>query len=294
MMITLLGTGSPDPSRTRASSGYLVEVAGELLLFDHGAGAHENFLRTGHDATEVDTLFLSHLHSDHTLDYARFIHSRWDQGAGRIPEATVFGPAHTARMSERLFGEDGVLHADLNGRINAPGSQRVHLDRGGSLPRRRPEPRVVAIHDGMIIENAHWKVTVREVLHQPGFIDAFGFRLESDAGIFAYSGDTGPCDGIRDLAMGADLLVHMCYFVSGTFSPVEGPLTASGHMECARLAADAGVRTLVTTHMPPSLDAPGVKLRCLGEMAEIYDGRIVWGEDLMTLTLPSAEIGRAA
>ena len=46
MKITLLGTGSPDPSLARASSGYLVEVAGELLLFDHGAGTHENFLAT--------------------------------------------------------------------------------------------------------------------------------------------------------------------------------------------------------------------------------------------------------
>ncbi len=294
MKITLLGTGSPDPSLARASSGYLVEVAGELVLFDHGAGAHENFLRTGNDATWVNTLFLSHLHSDHILDYARFVHSRWDQGAGRIPEPTVYGPAYTARMSELLFGRDGVLHPDLDGRINAPGSQKVFLDRGGTLPRRRPEPRVVPLHDGMIVETDHWKVTAREVLHQPGFIDAFGFRLETDAGTLAYSGDTGPCDGIRDLAQDADILIHMCYFVSGSFTPARGPLTASGHMECARLAADAGVRTLVTTHLPPSLDAPGVKGRCLGEMAEVYDGRIVWGEDLMTLTLPSAEIGKAA
>ena len=46
MIITLLGTGSPVPMQNRASSGYLVELDNEILVFDHGAGAHHNFLRT--------------------------------------------------------------------------------------------------------------------------------------------------------------------------------------------------------------------------------------------------------
>ena len=48
MNITLLGTGSPVPMQNRASSGYLVELDDEILVFDHGAGAHHNFLRTGY------------------------------------------------------------------------------------------------------------------------------------------------------------------------------------------------------------------------------------------------------
>ena len=70
----------------------------------------------------MNTIFPSCLHSDHVLDCARFVHFRQDQGAGRIPEPTVYGPAHAARMSELLFGKDGVLHPDRDGRINAPGS----------------------------------------------------------------------------------------------------------------------------------------------------------------------------
>lgn len=288
MKITLLGTGSPDPSTSRASSGYLVEVGPELLLFDHGAGAHANFLKTGHQATKVNTLFLSHLHSDHVLDYARLVHSRWDQGAGLIPELNVYGPDYTARMSELLFAEGGVLDPDISGRLNAPGSQRVYLNRGGTLPRQRPNPNVIPLHDDQIIETKRWKITVREVLHQPGYIQAYGFRLETDDGVLTYSGDTGPCEGIRALAQSADILIHMCYFASGSFTPTKGPLTASGHMECARLAAEANVKTLVTTHITPALDAPGIRDRCLSEMEAIFSGRIIWGKDLDELNLPEA------
>lgn len=291
MKITLLGTGSPTPMQNRASSGYLVDVGDEMIVFDHGAGAHENFLRLGKSATDLNTFFFSHLHSDHCLDYARLVHSRWDQGAGLIPELTVYGPAYTQRMTDLLFGENGVFEPDINGRLNAPGSQRVFMNRGGTLPRMRPKPNVVALYDGQVIETDNWKVTVREVYHQPGFIEPYAFRMETEEGVFVYSGDTGPCEGISDLAKDADVLVHMCYFISGTFNPASEKLTASGHMEIARLAAEQNVKTLVTTHFTPQMEPPGVRERCIAEMSKVYDGRIIWGEDLMELTLALEEIG---
>ena len=125
MKITLLGTGSPVPMANRASSGYLIEIGDEILVFDHGAGAHANFLRTGYKATDLNTIFFSHLHTDHCLDYARLVHSRWDQGAGQIPDLQVYAPAYMQRMTDLLFAENGVFHPDLDGRINSPGSQRV-------------------------------------------------------------------------------------------------------------------------------------------------------------------------
>ena len=290
MKVTLLGTGSPTPMPNRASSGYLVEIGDELIAFDHGAGAHANFLRTGRRATELNTLFLSHLHSDHILDYARLVHSRWDQGAGRIPELTVYGPGYAQRMTDLLFGEGGAFDPDIVSRIGAPGSQRVFLNRGGALPRRRPEPDVVPLTDGQVIETERWAVQVRSVLHQPGFLEAYGFRLETEDGVFVYSGDTGPCEGISALARDADLMVHMCHFASGTFAPTSGPLTASGHMEIARLAAEQNVGTLVATHFSPQLEPPGVRERCIAEMASVYSGRIIWGEDLLEIGLNRPEI----
>lgn len=289
MKVTLLGTGSPVPMKNRASSGYLVEIGDEILVFDHGAGAHENFLRTGYSATDLNTIFFTHLHSDHCLDYARLVHSRWDQGAGKIPELQVYAPAYMQRMTDLLFGDQGVFHSDLDGRLNSAGSQLVYQNRGGVLPRKRPAPDVTPLYDGLIVETDNWKITVREVFHQPGHIEPYGFRLETDEGVLVYSGDTGPCDGISDLAKDADMMIHMCYFISGTFTK-GNRLASSGHLECAQLAADQNVKTLVTTHFTPQMDAPGVKEKCLGEMREIYKGRIVWGEDLMELSLHPDDI----
>ena len=122
MEIILLGTGTPNPSLKRQSSGYLVEIGADTLVFDHGAGAHHRLMEAGRRAVDVDYLFLSHLHSDHCLDYARLIHTRWDQGAGNVPELVVYGPSYTARMTDLLFGDQGVFEPDLAARTQYPGS----------------------------------------------------------------------------------------------------------------------------------------------------------------------------
>ena len=68
MKVTVLGSGSPEAYARRASSGYLVEVAGDRLLFDCGGGVFDNLLRAGHRPSKIDHLFFSHLHSDHMMD----------------------------------------------------------------------------------------------------------------------------------------------------------------------------------------------------------------------------------
>ena len=293
MDITLLGTGSPVPMQNRASSGYLIEIGDEILVFDHGAGAHQNFLRTGYKATDLNTIFFSHLHTDHCLDYARLVHSRWDQGAGLIPELQVYAPAYMQRMTDLLFAENGVFHPDLNGRLNSDGSMKVYLNRGGVLPRRRPSPVITPIHDRQEIESDRWKMSIREVFHQPGYIEPYALRLETESGVLVYSGDTGPCDGIVEISQDADVLIHICYFISGTFTDPSRPLASSGHLEAARTAAAANVKTLVATHFTPQMDAPGVKERCLAEMAEIFKGRIIWGEDMMKISMSPGDIPHA-
>ena len=292
MKITLLGTGSPTPMVNRASSGYLVEIGDEMIAFDHGGGAHDRFLQAGKKATDLNTIFFSHLHSDHCLDYPRLLHSRWDQGAGQIPELDVYGPAALQPMTEKLFGEGGAFDVDMIGRTQARGSQKVYQIRGGKLPRLRPAPNITPIYDGQVIESDNWKITVRAVHHQPEFIEAFGFRIETDEGVLVYSGDTGPCDGIDALARDADMLIHMCYFVSGTFNP-PARLSASGHMEVAELAARQNVRSVVISHLTPQMEPPGVREKCIAEMGKTFSGNIIWGQDLMELGLFPGEISEA-
>ena len=89
LTLTLLGTGTPAPSLDRQSSGYLIEVGSDLIVWDHGPGAHHRLLESGHRSIDTTHAFFTHLHYDHCMDYGRLVLQRWDQGADRIPELKV-------------------------------------------------------------------------------------------------------------------------------------------------------------------------------------------------------------
>ena len=125
LTITLLGTGTPAPSLVRQGSGYLIEVGRDTIVMDHGPGAHHRLLESSRQAIDVTHAFFTHLHYDHCLDYARLVLQRWDQGAGKIPELNVYGPPPIARMTNQLFGEEGVYGPDIRARVQHQSSLDV-------------------------------------------------------------------------------------------------------------------------------------------------------------------------
>jgi len=285
MRIRLLGTGTPTPSLRRMSSGYLVETGERKILFDFGPGAYHRLLEAGVKPVQVTDVFFTHLHYDHCLDYIRLLMTRWDQGAGRIPELNVYGPKHTARMTELLIGEDGVFGPDLAARTELPMSQAVFVARGGKLPRAKPRPVVRELRSGDTVEGPDFRAQARSVIHAQPVLECFGYRLEADGRSFAYSGDAGPCKAMQDLARDADVMVHMCHFISGTALNAEFERRNGGHLEVARLAQAAGVRNLVASHITEQMDVPGVRERLIREMAEIFRGNLFFGEDLMEIPI---------
>ena len=290
LRITLLGTGTPSPSLARQSSGYLVEVGGETIVLDHGPGAHHRLLESGHRAIDVSHAFFSHLHYDHCMDYGRLVLQRWDQGADRIPDLQVFGPTPIARMTERLFGEDGVYGPDIRARIEHQSSIDVFQARGGTPPRRRPAPRVREVHAGDIVRGNAWSITVGRASHVQPYLECLAFRIDADEGSVCYSGDSGFSEELIELARGADVLIQMNHQFSGT-EPSPGYRAACGnHRDNAAMAKKAGVKTLVLTHLLAQIDRPGVREQIVHEISQDFDGIVIWGEDLMTLTLPLAGV----
>ena len=152
MKIRLLGTGTPTPSTKRKSSGYMVEVGNDVILFDHGPGSYHRMLEAGTPPTRVTHMFFSHLHYDHCSDYGTLVLTRWDQGAGQIPELKVFGPSPRARMTDLLFSENGVYGPDLDARTHKAGSLAFYQARGGVLPRVRPTPQVREVKAGDTVD----------------------------------------------------------------------------------------------------------------------------------------------
>src|SRR5258708_27429552 len=285
MRIRLLGTGTPTPSLRRMCSGYLDETGRDVIVFDHGFGAHHRLMELGVAATRVTHLFLSHLHYDHCGDYPRLVRPRWDRGAGQIRELAVFGPPPLRQMSDRLFGPAGAFEPDLTSRIKHDTSLGIYEARGGTLPRSPPSPIVRELRSGDIVEQTGWAVTVAAVRHVEPYLTCYGFRLDCAAGSFVYSGDSGPSAGMRKLAKDCDVLVHMCHYISGTQLNDGFAASCMGHMELAELAAEAEVRNLVVTHVTEQFDKPGIRERVIPQMSGVYKGNIFFGEDLLEVPL---------
>lgn len=193
-------------------------------------------------------------------------------------------------MTTLLFGEEGVYGPDVRARIEHRSSVDVFRARGGSGQRERPDPRVREVHPGDIVEGHGWQVTVRHASHVQPYLECLAYRLDCDAGSVCYSGDSGLCDELVELARGCDILIQMNHHFSGT-EPTPSYRAACGdHVDNAELASRAGVETLVLTHLLEQIDRPGLRERIVHEIQERFDGRVVWGQDLMRLTLGASGI----
>jgi len=291
LSITLLGTGTPTPSLKRQSSGYLIEVGNDVIVWDHGPGAHHRLIESGRRSVDVTHVFFTHHHYDHCMDYGRLVLQRWDQGAARIPELQVYGPPPIARMTEQLFGENGIYAGDIAARTKHRSSLDVFEARGGKLPRPRPAPRVTEIHAGSVITGNGWKVTVGHAQHAQPYLECVALRLDTAEGSICYSGDSGGvADSVVQLAKGCDLFIAMNHFFTGT-EPTPAFRAATGnHRDNAEIARRAGVKTMVLTHLTEQIDQPTIREQIVHEIRQVFDGKLVWGEDLMKLGMVNARI----
>ncbi len=287
--LTLLGTGTPTPLLHRAGSSYSVSLSEEMFLFDCGPGCVRRLLEKGVSPTRITHLFLTHLHYDHCVDYGYLVLSRWDHGVGKIPELSVYGPRNTAKMTQRLFGEDGAFGPDLAARTEHPGSHFIYEKRGGVLPRARPNPTVTEVADGTVVECANWRLKVAEVVHCQPQLTCLAYRLEAHERSIVFGGDTGPTAKLTELAAGADVLVHMCHFINGVVTDPRLTSCCSGHLDAARTARDAQVSTLVLVHLTEQVARPGIRERLLYEAGQIFDGHIIFGEDLLDIPIDGIE-----
>ncbi|MCA3748749.1 MAG: ribonuclease Z [Rubrobacter sp.] len=245
MRVTVVGSGTVVPTLERRQSCVAVEAGGELLLFDVGSGAVRGLLRAGLDPLEVDRVFLTHFHPDHTVDLVALLFSvRYGSETPRTRPLRLYGPEPFAGFWESLKGVWGEW-------ISGDYLEVTELPRTGDAGLELP--------GGALF----WG----PVLHRP---ESIGYRLEGDRGPLVYTGDTAYGQPVISLARGAHTLLAECSFPDET--PVEGHLTPSG---VAAIAAEAGVRRLVLTHLYPQVDTPELpeKVRAAGFGGEVVVAR---------------------
>jgi len=284
-LLYLLGTGTPTPTKLRFGTSHVLQLDNDYLMFDCGPATTHKLVKAGLFPTQVDYLFFTHHHFDHNADYPCFLLSRWDQSTGREGRLQVYGPPPTKWITGRLIGEDGVFSCDWKARVGAQVSQKVHLNRGGSLPRPEPSLDVQDVGPAKVVEHGSWTVTAAPAKHVQPWLESLAYRVDTDGGSIVFAGDTEPCKSVSELAHGADVLVVNCWDHQHTMDENGEAPGQTGTLDAARMAQKAGVRKLILAHTGPHLAEPGSREKAIGDMAHIFHNEIIFGEELMRLAL---------
>jgi ribonuclease BN (tRNA processing enzyme) len=245
--VTLLGTGVGIPHSGRAQAGLVIRGK-EPLLFDCGAGTLLRLAEAGFSPLEIGVALLTHLHLDHVSDLLALAKARWLLGEEKME---VFGPEGTKKWFETVRGLYPYL-ADLDVSFSVVGPGDEFALKG-------------------------MKVRAGEAVHS---LPALGYRIESGNKAIAYSGDTEPAESMRNLAEGADLLIHECSFPE--------PFVVTNHSTPRRLGENfrgAGIKRIVLTHLYPQ--TIGFEAEMVRDVrAGLGDGaRVEIGQDLQKIEI---------
>jgi ribonuclease BN (tRNA processing enzyme) len=219
--LTVLGCSGTFPGPASPCSGYLLEHEGYRLVVDLGAGALGQLQRHV-GLLDVDAVYVSHLHADHCIDLVAYSYARRYHPDGVADVLPVYGPAGTRKR---------ILDS-----YEAPPSHGLEdvFDFREVPPGRR--------------ELGPFTVTTTRVNHP---IECHGMRIEAGGRSLAYSGDTGECRELVELARGVDVFLCEASWPSAEDNP---PGIHLSGREAGEHAAAAGVGRLLLTHVVPWTD----------------------------------------
>ena len=283
--ITVLGAGTPTPTKDRFGSSIVVKVNDELVMFDCGPATTHKLIKAGISITKVDYLFFSHHHFDHDVDYPCFLLTRWDQGAGKEKTLRVLGPNLTEEFTENLIGEEGVFSHDWKARVGHPVSQQIYINRGGTLPRKPPVVNAENIKPDSTYKFNGWDIHTAEAKHVQPYLDSLAYRMETDDFSLVYTGDTEPCESVEKLSQGADMMVCMCWDEQSVMDKKKENTGHCGTLGAASMAATAEVKHLVLTHMGPNISKAENMKKSLREIREVYSGKVTFAEEITEVNL---------
>lgn len=220
LTLTVLGTASPHPGPGRPCSGYLLAGGGAEVWVDAGPGTFAA-LQQHTDPARLTAIWISHLHADHSSDLLSAAYAFAHGGMTPPAPVPVYAPQDCAR---RLAGFLGRADVDFLKDV---------LD-------------FRALYDGHDVRHWNLRLTARAVAHDT---EAYGLRAECQGSVLAYSGDSGPCPALGELAVRADLF--LCE--ADLDAHREGEQVHLTQEDAGRIAHQARVRRLLVTHVGPTL-----------------------------------------
>jgi ribonuclease BN (tRNA processing enzyme) len=281
--LVLLGTAAgPVPGRKREMTSHVMVSNGSAYVLDCGLGVTNQFARTGISFHALKSIFVTHHHADHNIEYGPLLVIGWIQGMPR--EVRAFGPPPLRQMTEDFLR-----------------AYRTTIDFWAEDLKMTPLDTVAVTEVGQagpVMQDDNVKVTAAIVEHPP-VKPALAYRFDFKDRSIAFSGDTAPVEAVAQLAKGADVLVHETMYVPALESyireqiakgrPVKfEPYMAHMHADhtpvedVGRIAQEAGVKTLVLSHLTPAIDSISDET-WRAPAARSFKGEIIVARDLMVV-----------
>jgi ribonuclease BN (tRNA processing enzyme) len=244
MRVVILGTGTPNADPERSGPAVAVLAGNQAYLVDAGPGvvrrtaaANAQHNLPGLAPERLRTVFLTHLHSDHTLGLPDVMLGNWV--LDRPFPLDLYGPAGTEAMTEHIVA---AWDADLKIRT---GGLEPHTEPDYEAVVREIEPGVVFRDDNVTVEaipvpHAEWP-------------EAFGYKFTDGRRTIVISGDTRPAESLVEACNGCDVLIHEVYSAEAwqRREPVWQAYHARAHtstIELAEIAGRAQPKLLVLYH----------------------------------------------
>lgn len=279
--LVLLGTkGGPVVTGRRSNPASLLIIAGAPYVIDCGYGVTRQLVSARVPLAELRTIFITHHHSDHNLEYGNLILNAWARGLSQRIDA--YGPVGLKRMT-KLFFE--LNQFDIGIRMEDEGRSDIR--------------KLIRVHEisksGPVMQNADVMVTAFQTPHPP-ITDNFAYRFETADAVVVFSSDTEYNPRLAEFASGADILVHEALYEPGVdtlVSRIPNAATLRAHLMAAhtttedvgRIAAQAGVKTLVLNHLVPGDDPTITDAMWAEGVKKHFSGRVIVGADLTSLPL---------
>ncbi len=269
--IVLLGTGTPsaDPNRSGPSVAIVVDQVPYLVdagpgVVRRAAAAYRNGV-VGLEASRLNRLFVTHLHSDHTVGYPDLILTPWV--LGRREPLEVYGPPGIEAMTEHLLA---AYREDVRERLEGlePANDTGY------------EVHAYEIKPGIVYRDE--RVTVEAFAVDHGSWPAFGYKFRTPDRTIAISGDTAAAARCIKAYQGCDVLIHEVYSAEGLekrtadWQQYHASVHTSSH-ELAVIASEVQPELLILYHQ---LFQGVSEQNLLSEVQERYDGHVISGRDL--------------